>query len=134
MNRAALGTEFVVRLDTTHHVGEKEGPRPEVFVISRERWIAADADDGYPAGSPELVVEVLSLSNSQKEMAIKRQLYLSDPHCLAVWEIDLTTEHVTCYNRDAGPCTFGNSDLIPLPSKVGDGGISVRAIFAGIVI
>ncbi len=49
--------EYVVRMDTTHMLGNREGPRPDVFVIRKDRWIAADETGGFPEGSPELAIE-----------------------------------------------------------------------------
>jgi Uma2 family endonuclease len=127
-----LNTSFVVRLDTTHHLGDREGPRPDVFVIGRERWIAADQTNGFPEGSPELAIEVLSPSNTGTEMSTKRDLYLSDPRCLEVWEVDEERQEISRYTRQE-KTEYSLADSILVPSKIGHGSISLAAIFAGIV-
>jgi Uma2 family endonuclease len=130
--KAKIHSDFLVRLDVTHHLGDKEGPRPDVFVISVERWVAADENDGYPEGGPELAIEVISPSNTDEEMKSKRELYFSDPRCLAVWEVDGVAKTITCYERHA--VTFRSmDDLLLIPAAIGGGSISVRDVFAGIV-
>ncbi len=44
--------------------------------VSQSRWIATDDDDNLH-GSPELVIEILSPSNTKSEMREKATLYLS---------------------------------------------------------
>ncbi len=127
-----LKASFVVRLDTTHHLGEREGPRPDVFVISRDRWVAADKTGGFPEGSPELAIEVLSASNSTKDMTAKRDLYFSDPRCLEVWEVREEGRQLTQYVRlEATQYTMGHS--VPIPGKLGDGSLAIETIFSGII-
>ena len=123
---------YVVRMDTTHMLGIREGPRPDVFVIRKNRWIAADETGGYPEGSPELAIEVLSPSNSAKQMKDKRQVYMEDPRCLEVWEVSLDSQAVTRHRRHAID-RFDLQASIILPSTLGNGAIPVAAIFAGIV-
>ncbi len=127
-----LNTSFLVRLDTTHHLGDTEGPRPDVFVISQDRWVAADKTGGFPEGSPELAIEVLSPSNSRTEMAIKREVYFSDPRCIEIWEVDEEERNIIRYTRGEA-IEYSAADSIPLPRKLGDGSISLGAVFSGIV-
>lgn len=56
--------------------GEHDLWSADVALISRERWDATDPDDNLH-GSPELVVEVLSRSNTAAEMLDKADLCLS---------------------------------------------------------
>ena len=114
-----LHSDFVVRLDTTHHLGEREGPRPDVFVISRQRWIAADDTGGFPDGSPELAIEVLSPSNDHREMESKRKLYFSDSRCLEVWEVDLAALIITRYEKGGKTTLHDRRVKIPVPESLG---------------
>jgi Uma2 family endonuclease len=41
-------------------------PRPDVFVINRERLLDAARRNVYPVGSPELAIEVVSPSNTNQ--------------------------------------------------------------------
>ena len=130
--KALVRAQFVVRMDTTHMLGLTEGPRPDVFVIRKDRWVAADETGGYPEGSPELVVEVLSPSNSAKQMEEKRRIYFADPRCLEVWEVSLDSQSVTRHRRDAID-RFESQASVTLPASLGNGAVPVAAIFAGIV-
>jgi Uma2 family endonuclease len=55
--------KWVAQRDTTMYVREEEGPRPDVFAISRERWDLARGNKTYPQGVPEVAIEVRSPSN-----------------------------------------------------------------------
>ncbi|MGH9621193.1 MAG: Uma2 family endonuclease [Bryobacteraceae bacterium] len=129
---AAVSLDYVVRLDTTMKLGIREGPRPDVFVIDRKRWVASDEHSGFPEGSPQLVVEVKSESNSWPELLEKKDLYLSDAHCLAVWIIDPDPRMVHLYDR-VGCRIFDSQTSISVPEALGKGNIGVEDIFSGIV-
>jgi len=94
-----ISPEFVVRQDTTINLAGwqgKEGPRPDVFVIDRQRWVEADQHGGYPVGSPQLVVEVKSPSNDPSELEDKAALFLAEG-AWAVWIVDLEEWFVASY-------------------------------------
>ena len=59
-------------------------PSPDVFVIDTARWKAAIAQNGYPQQSPQLVVEVISRSNTNKHVNRKVALYFKNG-ARAVW-------------------------------------------------
>lgn len=130
--KAAVLPDYVVRLDTTVNLGVREGPRPDVFVIDRKRWVAADEHGGFPQGGPQLVAEVKSESNSWSELLEKKDLYLGDPQCLAVWIVAPDQERVHVYSRNAGSI-HDSAALVEIPKPLGNGAIAVGEIFAGIV-
>lgn len=126
--------EFVVNLDTTMILSEEDakdgsGPRPDVFVIDRERWEQAERLDAYPTGSPQLVVEVLSPSTEAEDNK-KAVLYL-DTGAYAVWLVDPDKREVQVLTRDLGPRTFGSGDRLPLPDVTHPfaAGVNVEEIF-----
>jgi Uma2 family endonuclease len=128
----AVPSQYVVRLDTTINLGIGEGPRPDVFVIDRERWVSADEHGGYPQGSPQLVVEVKSESNSWPELLLKKDLFLSDPECLAVWIVDTEQRAVHVYMSVTHQIlTVGQT--ICLPGPLGGEYLGVAEIFEGII-
>ena len=124
-----INSRYVVRLDTTHYLGEKEGPRPDVFVIRRDRWTV----ETYPEGSPELVIEVLSPSNDPGRMGTKRELYFSDPRCQEVWEVHLDTKTVLCYRPRGAVASVDISGSLYLPGDLASGHLKVSDIFAGVI-
>lgn len=64
-----------------------------------------------PLVSPNLAVEVLSKSNTRKEMAIKRQDYFSAGVEL-VWEIDPKKRAVTVYTSPTESTILSNDDIL----------------------
>lgn len=129
-------SKFVVRNDVTLILNWDEDagnrPRPEVFVMDRQRWVNSDLQDGYPEGSPQLTVEVLSPSNTKEEMERKRKIYLGTG-ALAVWLVNHVEEAVEVYTQSQAPVTYRLRSSVPLLPEIGGGAISVRDIFTGIV-
>jgi Uma2 family endonuclease len=78
----------------------------EVAWMPKLRWLSAEKE-GYLDGAPDLVIEVISPSNTVEEMRDKRSLCLAN-----------------------GCKEYGEGDLLPL-SLLGDATISVAAIFEG---
>jgi len=85
----------------------------DVAFVSQSRWDAADADDNLH-GSPELVIEVLSPSNTKAEIREKAALYLSTG-AHEFWVVDPRRKTVTVARRDADSIVYVIGDSIPLP-------------------
>ena len=129
-------SQFVVRNDVTLVLNwdEEAGnrPRPDVFVMDRQRWINSDAQGGYPEGSPQLTIEVLSPSNTKEEMDRKRRMYLHTG-AIEVWLVNHVEETVEVYTQSQAAVTYRLRSSIPLPPEIGGGTISVKDIFTGII-
>jgi Uma2 family endonuclease len=67
-----------------------------------------------PDITPELVVEVLSRSNTDREMERKRHEY-SNAGVLVVWEVDPRSRTLVVHRRDADPRKLGESDRLTEP-------------------
>jgi len=65
----------------------------DVAFVTQQRWDAADDEDNL-AGSPELVIEVLSRSNTNPQMKEKAALFLSTG-CREFWVISPRKKTVT---------------------------------------
>jgi Uma2 family endonuclease len=116
---AAINAEFVAQRDTTIYVSGDEGPRPDVFVIAKDRWNKARASaPGYPEGVPELVIEVRSASNSDPEFDQKRAVYFSDGRCLAFWVVNPDARSATVFTPTASPQVVSHGS-IRLPGELG---------------
>ncbi len=114
---------------------EKKAHVHDVFVIDCERWVDADQYDGYPVGSPQLVIEVKSPSNSDDELRHKAALFLADSS-LAVWTVDPEKECVTAYRTMNDYQELGLGSLVELPATISifeSARIGVSEIFDGIV-
>jgi hypothetical protein len=81
-----------------------------------ERWDATPDDNMQ--GSPELVIEVLSPSNTKREMQEKATLYLATG-AQEFWIVDAKRENVTVVRRE-GSAVYEISQRIMLASFGGD--------------
>ena len=84
----------------------------DVAFVSRERWDNTVDDDNL-SGSPELVIEVLSPSNTKREMYEKATLYLATG-AEEFWIVDAKQKNVTVVGRQ-GSTVYEMGELIPLP-------------------
>ncbi len=85
----------------------------DVAFVSQARWDAADAEDNLQ-GSPELVIEVLSRSNTKAEIREKAALYLATG-AEEFWVVDPKSKTVSVARREADPIVDANGQRIPLP-------------------
>ncbi len=83
-----------------------------VAVVTKERYEAIE-DDDYLHGSPELIIEILSPSNTQAEMREKAALCLTTG-TVEFWIVDPDRELVTILRRGKMPVTYMRADQIPL--------------------
>jgi Uma2 family endonuclease len=90
----------------------------DLAFVSQSRWIATDDDDNLH-GSPELVIEILSPSNTKSEMREKAALYLSTG-CEEFWVVDPKQKSVTVMRRQGGTFIYKIGDRIPLTRFGGD--------------
>lgn len=97
----------------------------DVAFVSQQRWEATDDEDNLQ-GSPELVIEVLSPSNTKREMQEKATLYLATG-ALEFWIVDARHKNVTVIRRE-GALIYEIGQRIPLQLFGGD--LSVSSIFA----
>jgi len=98
----------------------------DVAFVSHERWTATDDDDNLQ-GSPELVIEVLSRSNTQSEMREKATLYLSTG-AQEFWMVNPKRREITVMRREEGTMVYDIGRQIPLPLFGGE--LSVAEIFS----
>jgi Uma2 family endonuclease len=90
----------------------------DVAFVSAERW-AATGDEEWLSGSPELAIEVLSPSNSAKEMNDKEQLCLASG-CRQFWAVDSDLRLVKVTTRDGLTRTCRAGASISLADFGGD--------------
>lgn len=109
-NRVAMNLAFAFRQFCTEHPGLDFGGDNEGFLIHRnpDTVLSPDAclfrarpDTGatWMEFAPELVAEVLSPTNSQAEMAFKRQRFF-DAGTEQFWLIDREAQTLQLYHRD----------------------------------
>jgi Uma2 family endonuclease len=84
----------------------------DVAFVSQPRWDATDDDDNL-RGSPELVIEVLSPSNTKAEIREKAVLYISTG-TLEFWVVDPKKNTVSITRRGGEPVLYHIGDRLPL--------------------
>ena len=106
---------------------EYEYWRADVAFVSRARWDQTPRD-GYLEGPPELVIEVLSSSNTAAEIRQKKKLCLENGS-REFWVVDMDDREVEVSTPDGLTITYSAGREIPLFLAPGES-ISVDAIFA----
>jgi Uma2 family endonuclease len=99
----------------------------DVAFVSKERWEGSQNED-WLRGSPELVIEVLSPSNTKAEMREKAALYLSTG-CEEFWVVDPERRTVSITRR-GGENVVYESDAVLGSAIVGE--VAVPDIFSAI--
>jgi Uma2 family endonuclease len=97
----------------------------DVAYVSRQRWDATDDDDNLH-GSPDLVIEVLSPSNTCAEIREKAVLCLSSG-AQEFWVVDPKRETVSVTKQGCVPTAYRVGDHIPL--SMFDSHLDVSEIF-----
>ncbi|HUA86448.1 MAG TPA: Uma2 family endonuclease [Bryobacteraceae bacterium] len=124
----AAGDRGIVTLELGFRaVPESEYRRADVAYVTRQRWDAPSGED-YFRGAPELVVEVLSPSNTASEIRDKRNLCLANGS-VEFWVVDPQKREVDVHTRDGRFTTYGAGQQIPLFFAPG-ASFPVDAIFA----
>jgi Uma2 family endonuclease len=125
-------TEFEVNSDLSIVVDPSDPasmPRPDVFVMGRRRFLEAARRDVFPEGAPELAIEVVSPSNTKKELLAKLRLYLRNGSS-AVWVVYPRKRTVTVWESEDTSSEYREGEDIILPHPLPRREISVSDIFA----
>jgi Uma2 family endonuclease len=104
---------------------EHEFRYADVAWVSKQRWAEQDLN-GYFRGTPELVVEVLSPSNTVAEMIGKEKLCLENG-AQEFWVVDIDHQLVRVSTPDGHTITYKAGQEIPL---LFGGKLAVEAIFS----
>ena len=99
----------------------------DVAYVSAERWSQVDEDDDL-RGAPDLVIEVLSPSNTAAEMNDKERLCLENGS-KEFWIVDPNLRQVKVATPDGHTITWKSGQQIPLP-LFGNATLNVDDIFA----
>jgi Uma2 family endonuclease len=120
--RGVIGTEFAFR-----PLPEHECWVADVAYVSEARLNAIDPEDNLH-GAPELVIEVLSPSNTVAEISEKEAMCLENG-CLEFWVVDPTRKTVKVSTPDRRTITYIEGDKIPLTVPAA-GELAVAEIFS----
>ena len=99
----------------------------DVAAVSRAHWDAIDPDDNL-YGVPELVIEVKSPSNTDRQLRELVSICLNRG-ALEVWIVDTIRKSVTVMRGDGTPAVFASGATLSLDA-FGGGELPVDQIFA----
>jgi Uma2 family endonuclease len=99
----------------------------DVAYISPQRWSETDLQ-GDLMGAPDLVIEVLSPSNTAAELVEKQELCLANG-CLEFWIVDPKHRRVQVAGGNQTIATYGPGQHIPVPLLREGASIPVDQIF-----
>jgi Uma2 family endonuclease len=115
----------IVETEVGSRVSATEFRIADVAFICSERAERADPD-GYFEGAPDLVIEVLSPSNTAMEMLEKEALCLENG-AREFWLVDMDRRQVRVSMQDGHSITYKSGQQIPL---MFGGSLPVDAIFS----
>jgi Uma2 family endonuclease len=99
----------------------------DVGVIQAARWRDAERASVYPFGAPEIVIEVLSPSNTASEM-YDRERICFDAGCREFWVIDPEACQVHVTSPDGPRRTYRSGEQVPA-ALLGSVTIPVNSVF-----
>lgn len=130
--RPLAANKGIVRSEVTYQIARAIRPvkrRADIAYVSADRSRTAHAS-GILDGAPDLVIEVLSPSNSAGRMYRLERLCLTNG-CQEFWTVDLEDPSIRIV-RDNVAIVYERGDSIPLP-MFDAGPIPVDRVFEGIV-
>jgi Uma2 family endonuclease len=101
--------------------------QPDISVLIMDR-VTATNRDGYFEGSPELAIEVVSPSETARDLNRKIDLLVRNG-TLAVWVIYPEEEEVRVFLPDGTSLVRGPKDILTIPEPFGAFEISVGQLF-----
>jgi Uma2 family endonuclease len=124
---AAYGERGVWEIEVAFRaLPEYEVRVADVAYLAGDRWQKADANDNI-RGAPDIVIEILSPSNTASEIADKCALCL-DNGCLQFWTVDSNHREIKVSTPDGLTRTYKSGDSIALP-LVANQTLAVDAVF-----
>jgi Uma2 family endonuclease len=119
------GLGYVVMELPFRAVSEYEVRAADVAFVTKERW--DNTNEGYLPGAPELVVEILSPSNTKTQVREYAALCLANG-CEEFWVLDQNGKTVTVTRKNAPPVQYSKGMQVPV-SLLGGASIAVDVIF-----
>lgn len=116
-----VGAEFGFRPRPEHEFWQAD-----VAFISAKRLAAVDPNDNL-YGAPDIVIEVISPSNTIAQMEDRKSICLENGG-LEFWVVDPKRRTVKITKRDSNLVKYSAGDEIPLP-LLGGAKVAVTAIF-----
>lgn len=116
-----VGIEFAYRA-----IPEFDLRAADVAAVSKTRFEAMDAEDNL-RGAPELVIEVISPSNTKSQLRELVSLCLANG-AIECWLVDRKKKSVTVMRKEGSSAVYEPGSAIPL-AAFGSDSLTVAAIF-----
>jgi Uma2 family endonuclease len=123
---ASAGSAGEIVIEMGFRIGEQNYRVADLAFVSRQLWDAIP-QEGYLDRAPELVVEVLSPSNTAVEMREKRKLCLENGS-REFWVVDPAQREVEISTPDGRSVIYQSGQQIPL-FFAGERTLAVDAVF-----
>ncbi|HEX3877384.1 MAG TPA: Uma2 family endonuclease [Bryobacteraceae bacterium] len=127
---ALLSDRYAVIIELPFRLSQFELRAADVAVLLSKRWARAAKNDVLH-GAPEIVIEVLSRSNTVLDTAEYCALCLENGSS-AFWTVDPRRRELRVSTPDGLTKTYKSGDSIPL-APLADAALAVDAVFAGIM-
>lgn len=88
----------------------------------------ATGDEEYVMGAPDLVIEVLSPSNTMDEVLDRQDICLKNG-CIAFWTVDPKRKSIMVTTADGKTITYDSYMKVPLPPTIAEALVDVAAMF-----
>jgi Uma2 family endonuclease len=122
---AATGRGYIVMELPFRAVSEYDLRAADVAFVSKARW--DEVNDGYLAGPPELVIEIISPSNTKTQLREYAALCLANG-CEEFWAVDHKTKTLTVTNKNGQSVQYASGMELPI-TVLGAASIAVDQIF-----
>lgn len=128
--KAVLEPKYFIRVEFSYSFAS-ESHRADVGAVPIERWKRDARRRDLPSlGSPTVLVEILSPSNTTLELNRLRELCFRNG-CLQFWEVDPDLKIVTVFEPDRDAHIYRAGSEIPLRAVTGSHeSVPVDSIFA----
>jgi Uma2 family endonuclease len=117
----------VYSADTGFRLSRYTVRAPDVAFVRRER-VSAIHSEGFVKGAPDLAVEILSPSDSFRQLTRKVKQYLA-AGCHTVWVIHAERREVYVYRADGTDSELGVEDSLEAPELLPGFSLKVAELF-----
>lgn len=125
---ARLATSGITGYEFTYASGAANVRVVDVAWMSQERWEASEGRV-FTVGAPELIIEILSPSNTAQEIAERKDEAFASG-CLEFWVVNPARETTEVSRPDQTDRTYRRDEEIPI-APLGGERIRVDSVFSG---
>jgi Uma2 family endonuclease len=114
--------------DTGFRLADHTVRSPDVAFVRQDR-VAALRSTGFAKGAPDLAVEILSPSNTVRQLMRKVRQYFA-AGCHTVWIVDLERKEIEVFEASGADRTLRAGDRLEIPDLLPGFSVGVADLFA----